>query len=359
MAFVEEAFNEAYGDVRQAAYDVAWQRTSYAGSTIRSAVTDSLLSLAANAQSTIETTVRDAAFSGATEVAQQALTSALLADEYVTEAASIRQQVLSGLQDQVYQQGYDVAEAAAREISDAYADQKVSEDRALAAAEGVLEVVQKGRGALCNPSSQSLGNVQLGKPVTFGGFGAFRNFQFGPNQKTVVDRSQAQFVLTFDGQKIDFVYQPYIKSIVVDETCDHAVSSIKIRLLNENNRFGDDSVWLQHKKIQLWTGYPSTGLKRRGNTFYSMGPKMVYPDNEGTIEIAITGYGEEFRLGRTEKRRTWTNKVDSEIATEIADEYGWQADVEETGTLYEHVMQANESDWKFLDRRARIYGYQL
>lgn len=359
MAFVEEAFNEAYDDVRSAAYNAAWQRVSYAGNTVRSAVTDSITSVAVSSYSTIEDAVRDLAFTGATEVAQQALASSLLSSEYVSAAETVRQQVIAGLQDAVYQLGYDVAEAAAKEISDAYADRKASEDRALNAAEAVLAVVQKGRGALCNPSSQSLGTVQIGKPVTFGGLGAFRNFQFAPNQKTKVDRSQAQFILTFDGEKIDFTYQPYIKSICVDETCDHAISSIKIRVLNENNRFGDDSVWLQHKTIQLWTGYPTTGLKKRGNLFYSMGPRIVYPDHKGTVEIAITGYGEEFRMGRTEKRRVWTNAVDSDIATTIASEYGWKIDAEETTTLYEHVMQANESDWKFLDRRARIYGYQL
>jgi hypothetical protein len=359
VPYYEEAVTEALNDVRNAAYDAAWQRSAYAGDLVQSAVVNSVDAVAIASLSSIETAVRALALTGATAIAQADEAARLLSEAYSTNAATVRQEVVAGLKDLVYQWANDAAEAVSEEVSEAYTARKASEDRALAAAVAVAAVVGKGRGALCNPSSRSTGLVQLGKPVTFGGFGAFRNFQFGPNQKTKVRRSQAQFVLTFDGEKIDFTYQPYIKSICVDETCDHAISSIKIRVLNENNRFGDDSVWREHKKIQLWTGYPTTGLQRRGNTFYSMGPKIVYPNNKGTIEILITGYGEEFRLGRTEKRRTWTNMVDSEIASSIASEYGWTADVEETTTLYEHVMQANESDWKFLDRRARIYGYQV
>jgi hypothetical protein len=86
----------------------------------------------------------------------------------------------------------------------------------------------------------------------------------------------------------------------------------------------------------------------------------VYNDrNSPNPKIVITAYGEEYMLSKSEKRRTWTNITDSEIVRRIAAEYGWSADITDTTVLHEHVAQVNESDWKFIDRRARYYGFMF
>ena len=175
-----------------------------------------------------------------------------------------------------------------------------------------------------------------------------------------VDRSNINFIVEIDGKKLDDTYQKYIEEIDIYETCGHEISMIRLVIHNDQRRFADDSIWDRGKKINLWNGYYGTGVVRRGNTFYSMGPKNVYQDaNTPNPKIIVTGYGEEFLLSKAEVRKTWKNLSDSDIASQIAAKYGWSVKTTATTPLHNHVAQVNESDWKFLDRRARYYGFEV
>lgn len=220
-----------------------------------------------------------------------------------------------------------------------------------------------GRSALCNPNSVLQGGrIPLSKPMTFGGLGAgFLTYGNAPQEPGAKDRSQMQFVLEIGGKVLDSTYAHFVEKINVCESADYCISTIKIVFSNDFLRFTDENFWEQDKPIKLWLGYRGVGLRRRGGLFYSCGPKYVFSKGEsgGKPKIILTGYDESFRLGRTEKRRVWRNMTDANIVREIAKEYNWGADVQDTKVLYEHVAQVNESDWKFLDRRARYYGFQI
>jgi len=80
---------------------------------------------------------------------------------------------------------------------------------------------------------------------------------------------------------------------------------------------------------------------------------------EGMIaRLAVRGYDKSHRLYRETKSRAHLNKKDSDLATEIAQGAGLQADVESTSTVYDHIFQHNQTDLAFLRQRAWRIGYE-
>ncbi len=80
---------------------------------------------------------------------------------------------------------------------------------------------------------------------------------------------------------------------------------------------------------------------------------------EGMIaRLVVRGYDKSHRLYREVKSKAHLNKKDSDLASEIAQTAGLQADVETTQTVYEHIFQHNQSDLTFLHQRARRIGYE-
>jgi len=80
---------------------------------------------------------------------------------------------------------------------------------------------------------------------------------------------------------------------------------------------------------------------------------------EGMIaRLAVRGYDKSHRLYRETKSRAHLNKKDSDLATEIAQSAGLQADVESTSTVYNHIFQHNQTDLGFLRQRAQRIGYE-
>ena len=74
--------------------------------------------------------------------------------------------------------------------------------------------------------------------------------------------------------------------------------------------------------------------------------------------IHLRGYDISHRLHRGRKTRTFVNVTDSDIVQRIANEAGIDiGSIDQTAVTYDHVSQANQSDWEFLKARAAAIGY--
>lgn len=79
-----------------------------------------------------------------------------------------------------------------------------------------------------------------------------------------------------------------------------------------------------------------------------------------TRRTVVRGYAQDHRLQRVRRTRTFVNVKDSDIARQIANEAGLDIGaIDTTTTTYDHVGQANQSDWEFLSWRARNVGYEF
>lgn len=168
-------------------------------------------------------------------------------------------------------------------------------------------------------------------------------------------REMPQMSVVIEDQKLaDLQYGWMVKAAEVREAYGR-LSYARLVLFNEQYRFTNDPLWAVGGKLKLLTGYPSTGLKQRLRTFIIHTPTFEF---EGAgQDIVLECFSEEYLMGREQKRRSWKSMTDSGIVSQIAQDYGFTADVQTTTPTHRQVLQANESDMKFIQRRAKLYGY--
>jgi phage protein D len=80
---------------------------------------------------------------------------------------------------------------------------------------------------------------------------------------------------------------------------------------------------------------------------------------EGLILSIVRGYERAHRLQRAKRTRTYLNMKDSEIAAQVAENAGLKkGKIDETSVAHDHVAQVAQTDWDFLQQRAREIGYE-
>ncbi|GIE89671.1 VgrG-related protein [Actinoplanes regularis] len=85
----------------------------------------------------------------------------------------------------------------------------------------------------------------------------------------------------------------------------------------------------------------------------------VTPGATGRHELVLTGFDLTHRLAREARSRTFQRVTDADVATRIAGEYGLDADVDATSAVHDYVLQAGETDYAFLRRRAGRIGFDF
>src|SRR5207247_109569 len=75
--------------------------------------------------------------------------------------------------------------------------------------------------------------------------------------------------------------------------------------------------------------------------------------------LTVRGFDCLHGLQRGRWTRTFTQQKDSDVAERIASERHLSSDVVDSGVTHEYLVQANETDFEFLSRRAAAIGYEL
>ncbi|MDQ3735388.1 MAG: VgrG-related protein [Actinomycetota bacterium] len=79
----------------------------------------------------------------------------------------------------------------------------------------------------------------------------------------------------------------------------------------------------------------------------------------GRHELVLTGFDVGHRLARGPKSRSFQQMTVADIAGQIADEYGLDADISATSEVLDHVLQSSETDFAFLRRLAGKVGFDF
>jgi uncharacterized protein involved in type VI secretion and phage assembly len=78
------------------------------------------------------------------------------------------------------------------------------------------------------------------------------------------------------------------------------------------------------------------------------------------LRTILRGYDLSHRLHRGRQTQTYKNVTDSDIARQVAQRASLQVgQVDSTSVTFDHVSQANQSDWDFLKARAREIGFEM
>jgi hypothetical protein len=80
---------------------------------------------------------------------------------------------------------------------------------------------------------------------------------------------------------------------------------------------------------------------------------------EGLIYSIVRGYEKAHRLQRAKRTRTYVNMKDSKIAEAVAKNAGLvKGKIEETRVVHDYIAQVAQTDWDFLQQRAKEIGYE-
>jgi uncharacterized protein involved in type VI secretion and phage assembly len=78
------------------------------------------------------------------------------------------------------------------------------------------------------------------------------------------------------------------------------------------------------------------------------------------LRTILRGYDLSHRLHRGRQTQTYKNVTDSDIARQVANRAQLPVgQIDSTSVTFDHVSQANQSDWDFLKARAREIGYEM
>ncbi len=75
--------------------------------------------------------------------------------------------------------------------------------------------------------------------------------------------------------------------------------------------------------------------------------------------LTVRGYDRRHRLMRHHQTKTFTQIKDSDIASQLASDYGLQAEVEDTSVTLDYVLQRNQTALAFLKELAQRNGYEV
>jgi len=75
--------------------------------------------------------------------------------------------------------------------------------------------------------------------------------------------------------------------------------------------------------------------------------------------MTVRGYDRRHRLQRGHKIRNFLKKKDSDIAKQIAGEAGISITATDSEVIHDYIIQANQTDFAFLQERARRINYEL
>jgi phage protein D len=146
-----------------------------------------------------------------------------------------------------------------------------------------------------------------------------------------------------------------VKSVYVEETIGFELPIAKVVLGNVGTQLSSTILAKEQSTFRVLLGWVGTALEDHG-VYIVQRPKFRY-STEGNTDIEIIGYGEAVRLGATQRREVYKKMRDSDIAEMIAARNGFEADIDRTDLVHDQVIQVNESDYKFLAKRAKLYGY--
>jgi Bacteriophage probable baseplate hub protein len=149
-----------------------------------------------------------------------------------------------------------------------------------------------------------------------------------------------------------------IRSVTVQEDLD-AMSMFSIELYNWDDQllrypWSDSPLFAVGNQLQISLGYVDNVRPVMLGEITSLEPRFA---GEELPMLTVRGYDHRHLLARGRKTRAFKQMSDSAIASQVAREAGLRANVTNTGAALAHVLQSNQSDWDFLQQRARLLGY--
>ena len=164
-----------------------------------------------------------------------------------------------------------------------------------------------------------------------------------------------EFIVKLDGQDVSSNDGLIVEALVSQ---DHMGPDFARIVLNNNEgNWSDDRDVGAGKSVEVSLGVSGEGAQQifKGEV---VGVELKFHEAKAS-QYTIRAFDKMHRMTRTPKTRTCMDAKDSDVASEIAGEYGLGTDVEDSKFINKYLMQHNETDLKFLQQRAWRIGWVL
>lgn len=177
-----------------------------------------------------------------------------------------------------------------------------------------------------------------------------------PVSGAVEDRSSPVGVVSIAGQDLsDLGGAAAIESVEVGQVLGEIPWCRVLIQLPDVAALGSET-WRSGLELDVSTGYSRTAVLSRG-TFYVHNPGHVYTP-QGQALLELRGVGEAALLHHRARRRQFPDMTESQVATQIAGEYGLTPQVTETKKV-SRTVQRGETDAQLLIRLAQSNGFSF
>ena len=174
--------------------------------------------------------------------------------------------------------------------------------------------------------------------------------------------SSAQYTIKIrvNDQDLPPNHMSIMQSVTVQEDLD-ALNMVTLVLYNRDAEDleklrSDDPLFTIGNKVEIGFGYGDDVSKIIEVEITSLEP--IFQSGDAPT-LTVRGYDYRHRLMRGRQTRTFAKMKDSAIAQQIAQAAGIRMQVEDTKVALDYVMQHNQTDWEFLQKRADRIGYEL
>jgi phage protein D len=164
----------------------------------------------------------------------------------------------------------------------------------------------------------------------------------------------SQYKIKIDGAEPSEEFTDSIVEVIVDERLN-APTMFEIRLHDPEFKWADGSVVKEGKEVEVFGG-TQTNVSVGGGEITSIEGHF----GQDETQLIVRGFDRSFRLHRGIKQRTFLKQTDDKIVSQIAQENGLSAEADSSVSIqHPYVLQYNETDFAFLQRRAARIGYQV
>jgi len=121
-------------------------------------------------------------------------------------------------------------------------------------------------------------------------------------------------------------------------------------------RWIDDDFFTEGNDVEIDMGYRDSMETLFKGEITGLEPQ--FPNAQPPV-LTVRGYDRRHRLMGRRKTRTFLKMKDSEIAGQVARDWSLTPEVENTQVTLDYVLQNNQTDFEFLQERAKRIGYEM
>jgi phage protein D len=180
-----------------------------------------------------------------------------------------------------------------------------------------------------------------------------------------VSNSASPLVPDFDviinGSPLPTEAEAYIAGVTVDESVElPSMFTLEVTSSDEQTQeaqwVNDQNLFAIGNVVEIKLGYVDDLETVLIGEITAWEPQFVF---NRLPSLTVRGYDRRHRLQRGRKTRTFVQQKDSDIASQIAREAGLTAQAEDSATVHDYILQANQTDLDFLHERASRIQYEV